>query len=308
MPALAVTARLPLSPAARQRALFGVLCFVWGTTWLAMKVAIATVPPGVLAGTRWTTAGILLLVWRYARGQRLLIPMRLTRRLIVVAILMVSLNQVIQLYGLRFITAGLAAVLSSALTPITLLGFAVAMRQERFAWYQVVAILIGVAGILVLFGPAAFAGNLDVWELIGAAGVIIGTLCYSAGSVIARPLMMSLAPAQMAAMTNLIGGTLLLGASIIFEPGAVAALVHPWDWHAALAWLYLLFPGSIMSTVIYFFLVRDWGASRTGTYAFVSPVVAVVLGTTLFGEKLDPGDVAGMLLMLAAAAIVLRRS
>jgi drug/metabolite transporter (DMT)-like permease len=63
-----------------------------------------------------------------------------------------------------------------------------------------------------------------------------------------------------------------------------------------------------MSTVIYFLLVRDWGASRTGTYAFVSPVIAVILGTTLFDEKLDVGDVAGMALMLIAAAIVLRRT
>ena len=83
-----------------------------------MKVGIATVPPGVFAGTRWTSAGLMLLLWRWARGQRLQIPMRLTGRLLAVAVLMVSMNQVIQLYGLRFITAGLAAVLSSALTPI----------------------------------------------------------------------------------------------------------------------------------------------------------------------------------------------
>ncbi len=307
MATLAAPARLALSPAARQRALFGVLCFVWGTTWLAMKVGIAVVPPGVFAGTRWTIAGLMLLLWRWARGQRLHIPMRLTGRLFVVAVLMVSLNQVIQLYGLRYITAGLAAVLSCALTPIALLGFAVTLGQERFAWRQVVAIVIGVVGILVLFGPSAFDGTLNAWELFGAAGVIMGTLCYSAGSVMARPLMKSLAPAQMAAMTNLIGGALLLVSSIVFEPGAAAALIHPWGWHAALAWLYLLLPGSILSTVIYFLLVRDWGASRTGTYAFVSPVVAVVIGTSLFGEKLDVGDAVGMLLMLAAAAIVLRR-
>jgi drug/metabolite transporter (DMT)-like permease len=296
-----------MSPAARQRALFAILCFVWGTTWLAMKIGIAMVPPGVFAGTRWSTAGMMLLIWRLARGQRLQIPMRLTGRLIVVAILMVSCNQVIQLYGLRFITAGLAAVLSSALTPVSLLGFAVAAGQERFTRMQIAAIAIGVAGILVLFGPAALAGRLDIRELLGAFGVILGTLCYSAGSVMARPLMASLAPAQMAAMTNLIGGAILLVSAAVFEPRAVRALVQPWGWQAALAWLYLLLPGSILSTVIYFLLVRDWGASRTGTYAFVSPVVAVVLGTALFGEKLDAGDVAGMVLMLAAAGVVLWR-
>jgi len=307
MPSVVLAKRTPVSLASRQRALFAVLCFVWGTTWLGMKVGIAVVPPGLFAGTRWTTAGLMLLLWRWARGQRLMIPMRLTGRLLLVAVLMVSLNQVIQLYGLRFITAGLAAVLSSALTPIALLGFAVAFGQERPSWRQLVAIVVGVAGILVVFGPSAFTGTLDAWQLIGAIGVIVGTLSYSAGSVMARPLMNSLAPAQMAAMTNLIGGAILLAAAIAFEPGARAALIEPWGWRASLAWLYLLLPGSILSTVIYFLLVRDWGASRTGTYAFVSPVIAVAIGTTVFGERLDIGDVVGMLLMLAAAAIVLKR-
>jgi drug/metabolite transporter (DMT)-like permease len=294
-------------PIGRQRLLFAVLCFVWGTTWLAMKVGIATVPPGIFAGTRWTVAGLVLLLARWAGGQRLQIPMRLTGRLIVVAVLMVSLNQVIQLYGLRFITAGLAAVLSSALTPISLLAFAVGMGQERFAWRQIGAIAIGVLGIVVLFGPDALAGHLHLREMLGASGVIIGCLAYSAGSVMARPLMRTLAPTQMAAMTNLIGGVLLFIVSAAFEPGARAALVTIWSWPAMLAWLYLLLPGAILSTVIYFVLVRDWGASRTGTYAFVSPVIAVTAGTTLFGEKLDAADVVGMLLMLSAAAIVLRR-
>src|SRR6516164_7073466 len=183
MPSVALASRRPVSPASRQRALFVVLCFVWGTTWLGMKVGIAVVPPGLFAGTRWTTAGMMLLLWRWARGQRLMIPMRLTGRLLLVAVLMVSLNQVIQLYGLRFITAGLAAVLSSALTPIALLGFAVAFGQERPSWRHLAAIVVGVAGILVVFGPSAFTGTLDIWQLIGAIGVIVGTLSYSAGSV-----------------------------------------------------------------------------------------------------------------------------
>ncbi len=79
-----------------------------------------------------------------------------------------------------------------------------------------------------------------------------------------------------------------------------------WGWPAFIAWLYLLIPGSLGATVIYFLLVRDWGASRTGTYAFISPIIAVVLGAALFGEVVGPSDVAGMILMLAAAGMVLR--
>jgi drug/metabolite transporter (DMT)-like permease len=297
---------MTLSPPARQRLLFSFLCFVWGTTWLAMKVGIATVPPGIFAGSRWTIAGLILLVIRKAKGEPILITPRLTGRLVVVAILMVTLNQVIQLYGLKYITAGLAAVISSALTPITLLGFSVAMGQERFSPRQLAAMAVGVAGIFVLFGPDAVAGTLDAWALLGAAGVTIGCLCYSAGTVMARPLMRALAPTQMAAMTNLIGGLILLFASIIFEPGARAALQFHWGWPAFLAWLYLLLPGSVLATATYFVLVRDWGASRAGTYAFVSPVIAVVLGVTLFQEHARWSDVAGMTLMLGGAALALK--
>jgi len=287
--------------------MFMVLCFVWGTTWLAMKIGIATVPPGVFAGTRWTVAGLALLLWRLGRGARVRVPFRLRLRLVVVAVLMVALNQVIQLYGLRFVLAGLAAVLSSALTPISLLGFSVMLGQERFQWRQVAAIALGVAGILVLFGPQAFDGTLSWHEVLGATGVIVGCLCYSLGSVLARPLMRTMPPADVAAVTNFIGGTLLLFAALAVEPGALAALRGDWGWPALLGWLWLLLPGSLGATVIYFLLVRDWGASRTGTYAFVSPVVAVVIGIWLLGERVTFWDVVGIALMLSAAGMVLRR-
>jgi drug/metabolite transporter (DMT)-like permease len=304
--ASSASASTPRGVAAREQAMFGVLCFVWGTTWLAMKVGIATVPPGFFAGTRWTVAGLALLLIRALGGHTLAVPFRLRARLVLCSVLMVSLNQVIQLYGLRHITAGLAAVLSSALTPIGLLGFAVALRQEKFRWQQVGAVALGVAGILVLFGPKALKGELDVMEVLGALAVVVSTLSYAAGSVLARPLMRTMPPAHVAAMTNFIGGGLLLGFALAFEPGALTATTGNWGWPAFLAWLYLLLPGSLGATVIYFLLVRDWGASRAGTYAFISPVIAVVIGLAFFGEQVEAADVLGMILMLSAAGMVLR--
>ncbi|MBV9777373.1 MAG: EamA family transporter [Acetobacteraceae bacterium] len=296
----------PRAAGAHERALFGALCFVWGTTWLAMKVGIATVPPGFFAGTRWTVAGLALLLVRALGGHTLDVPFRLRARLVLCSVLMVSLNQVVQLYGLRHITAGLAAVLSSALTPIGLLGFAVALRQEPFRWRQVGAVGLGVAGILALFGPKALKGELDWMEVLGALAVVVSTLSYAYGSVLARPLMRTMPPAHVAAMTNFIGGGLLLGFALAFEPGALKATTGDWGLPAFLAWLYLLLPGSLGATVIYFLLVRDWGASRAGTYAFISPVIAVAIGFVFFGEHVEASDILGMVLMLAAAGMVLR--
>jgi drug/metabolite transporter (DMT)-like permease len=120
-------------------------------------------------------------------------------------------------------------------------------------------------------------------------------------------MMRTLAPVQLAGLTDLIGGLVLLGGSLAFEPGAWAAMRFNWGWSAFLAWVYLLVPGSLISTTMYFLLVRDWGASRPGTYAFISPVIAVILGCWLFGEKLDWGDAMGMTLMLAGAGLALQR-
>lgn len=302
-----VTAGRRVSPELQRQAMFAFLCFVWGTTWLGMKVGIAVVPPGLFAGLRWTVAGLVLMGWRISQGHRPRLPRRLILRMVLVSLLLISFSQVIQLYGLRHITAGLAAVISSALTPIALLGFGAAMGQERFTLRQAGAIALGVVGILVLFGPKAFAGELRLAEVAGAACVVVSTLLYSYGSVLIRPMMRRVVPADMAWMTNLIGGGLLLVGSLMFEPGAWHAMRLDWGVPAWIAWLYLLIPGSLLSTLIYFFLVRDWGASRVGTYAFVSPVIAVVIGALLFGEQVALADVLGMGLMLGAAGLVLRR-
>jgi drug/metabolite transporter (DMT)-like permease len=294
------------SSTASQRAMFVFICFVWGTTWLAMKIGIATVAPGVFAGLRWSIAGALILAFRKFRGQRVMPPPRLIPRLVFVSVVLITLNQITQLYGLKYITAGLGAVISSALTPIALLAFAVAAGQERFSSRQFGAICVGIVGVLMLFGPAAIAGTLDVWEILGAAGVAIGVLCYTAGSVMTRPIMRTLEPVQLAGLTDLIGGLVLLFSSLAIEPGAWESMRLHWGWPAFLGWLYLLVPGALMSTTMYFLLVRDWGASKPGTYAFISPVIAVILGCSFFGEKLDWGDAVGMTLMLGAAGLALR--
>jgi len=87
-----------------------------------------------------------------------------------------------------------------------------------------------------------------------------------------------------------------------------AALDFKWGVAAWAGWLFLLLPGSLGATIIYFVLVRDWGASRAGTYAFVSPVIAVLLGVAVYGEAVGLLDALGMALMLGAAALVIRRA
>ncbi len=297
-----------MNPATRQRFLFGILCVVWGLNWLAMKAAIATVPPGFLSGTRWTFAGLVLLGWCRFQGVSMRVLPRIAGRLVVVSMLLISFNAVIMLYGLRYVGTGLAAVISSGTTPIAMLGFAVILGQERFSLRQVGAFVLGISGILLLFGPQAIAGRLDTGELLGAIGITVGNLLYCYGSVLARPMMRVISPVLLTATTNFIGGGILLVFSLAFEPGVGQALTGRWGLEAWAGWLFMVMAGSLGATVIYLFLVRDWGASRTGTYAFISPVIAILAGMIVLGERLDIVEVAGMVLMLAGAAIASKRA
>jgi drug/metabolite transporter (DMT)-like permease len=295
-----------LSRAALQRGGFLLLCVIWGTTWLALKIGATAVPPALFSGTRWTASGALLLLWQAFSGERIRVQPRLWPRLVTVGLLMISLNAVTMMYGLRHVGSGLASVISAALTPLSLLGFAVMTGQERCTLRQLGAIALGVCGIFVLFGPDALKGESNLPELLGALLLIVSCLFYSAGSVLVRPVMRSLSAPQVGAFTNLTGGLALLVFAVPFEPGAREALAFDWGAAAWVAWAFLLLVSSLAATMIYLVLVRDWGASRTGTYAFVSPVIAVLLGTTLYGERLDLTDALGILLMLGAAGLLLR--
>ena len=298
---------MALSPAAIQRGLFLFLCLVWGTNWLAMKAGTAEVPPGLFSGLRWSVAGAVLLIFLALRGTPVRIPPRLWGRIIWVSVMMIPLNAVIMLYGLRHISSGLAAVLNSALTPIAMVAFAAMLGQERFSRRHLGALAVGVAGVLVLYGPRAAVGELDTLEILGATGVVLGNLAYCYASVAARPLMRTLPPVHLVAITNFIGGAVLLVFALALEPGARDAARLQWSPIAWAAWWYLLLPASLGATIIYFRLMRDWGAGRVGTYAFISPIVAVILGIALADERVTLVDAAGMTLMLAAAGLALHR-
>lgn len=296
-----------MSSALTMRLLFAILCVMWGSTFIAMKLGTAVLPPALFGGLRWSAAGFLMLVFLRLRGP-LRIPWHLAGRIVLVAVLMITLNQMMMLYSLRLVGSGLAAVVSCALSPLSLLGFAVAMRQERLTRRIAIAMVMGVAGIFLLFGPAALTGRLDGLALLGAFGVAMATLVYSAASVLMRPLMRTVSPLFLAALVNFIGGIILLTGSLVLEPGAVAGLNFRWGTTVWLSWLFLVFPAALGATSIFFILVRDWGASKAGSYAFVSPIVAVLLGLFISGEALHPIDAVGMAMMLGAAWVALRRA
>lgn len=285
---------------------FALLCLIWGATWIGIKAGVESVPPLFFAGTRFVTAGLLLLALGSFRDERVNVAAQDRLRFFVVSLLMISLCYGPLFWGMRYISSGTAAVLELALTPIALLFFAVLLGDERAAVRHFVAIGLGVAGIALLFGPqalaeAAPAGPGSDRYAVGAFAVASAAFTYGLGSVVARPLLKKYPPFLVAGITTFVGGGVLLAYALSFEAGAVQALRGDWGWAAWAGWLFLVLFGSLIGYTLYMRLLRDIGASRAGSYAFVSPVVAVVLGVLVFGETIKPLDIPAIILMLAGA-------
>ncbi len=290
---------------------FLALCAIWGTTWIGIKAGVDAVPPVLFASTRFMTAGMLLLLSAKARHESIQFDRRDAPRFFGVSLLMISLCYGPLFWGMQFVNSGTAAILEMSLTPIALLCFALLLREETWDGRRLFAIGLGVIGLMILFGPEALSdvsatapisGTMRLW---GAGAVASAAFTYGLGSVLARPLLRSYPPFFVAGITALVGGVILFIYALGFEDGAVRALSGDWGLAAWGGWLFLVIFGSLIGYTIYMHLLRDIGASRSGSYAFVSPIVAVLLGVAVFSETVKAQDVIGMLIMLIGAYLAM---
>ncbi len=284
-------------------ALFAMLCIVWGTSWIAMKLALAEVPPFSFTVARSVVAGAAMLAISGIAG-----PLELLRRapgrMLAVALLTNTLTYAGLYWGTAHASTGLAAIVNNALMPVGLFAFGLVFREEAFSRRRLAGIALGGVGLALLFAPQS-APTGDAASLAGLAAVAAGTLAYCLGSVWSRPLLRGASPIAVGSLQMLAGGLMMVPiAALVEQPGPdlLAALARPVPL-ASLLWLSLA--AGAAGLTIYLRLIRDWGPTRAGMYAFVSPLIAVVLGALVLGERLGPMEWIGGAAMLAAAALVL---
>ncbi len=295
----------------KNRLRFLMLCVIWGATWIGTKAGIDAVPPLLFAGTRFTAAGILLLIYAWMRCGSVRFHLRDTVRISAVSIFMITLCYGPLFWGMQYIDSGTAALLEMSLTPIALMCFAVLLCEETFNLRTVLAIILGVAGLFILFWPTVPAGFVSMEEsfpgarLWGALAVASAAFTYGYGSVLARPLLRTYPAPVVAGVTTLIGGIALLTIALLTEPGAQEGLSGNWGTTAWAGWVFLVIFGSLIGYTTYMRLLRDIGASRAGSYAFVSPVIAVLLGALIFSETVTVLDVVGIVVLLSGAYLAM---
>jgi drug/metabolite transporter (DMT)-like permease len=280
----------------RVLAAFAAIYVVWGSMFLGIRIAIETLPPLLTAGLRFIIAGPLLYAWARRNGAPHPTGVQWRAAAIVGGLLLLGGNGLVT-WAEKRVPSGLAALLVAAIPLWMVLLDWLFLRGGRPTGKVFLGLVLGLIGIVLLIGPTDLLGKHHV-DLIGVAMLILAALSWAVGSLYVRRAPLPDAPFLGTGMEMIAGGVLLLLASGAkgewVQINLASVSLHSW-----LALGYLTLMGSIVGFTAYTWLLRVSTPARVATYAYVNPIVAVVLGWAIVGEVLT-----GQML-LAAVVIVL---
>ncbi len=281
---------------------FGIIYVVWGSTYFAIRVGVREVAPLLLAALRFTVAGVLMCGWALARGQRL--P---SRRQWASTVLLAFLIFVMD-YGLLFsaerrVHSGMAAVIMATIPAFTAIAEIIWLGTQRLTPRLVAALLVGLAGVVVLIDPSlGLAGTPVYW--LAACALVTAAISWSAATILMRLLPLPGSKIMTAGTQMLVGGVLLGLATVVFgqERGFDPVAVSGGAW---LALAYLIVAGSLLGFGAYTWLIHHESPTKVGTYAYVNPLVAVTIGYLFGDQPLDARTMLGTVLVVASVVIII---
>lgn len=282
-------------------AAFASIYLVWGSTYLAIRYAVQTIPPFIMGGLRFLISGALLYVWARYRGAPR--PTRLHWRNAFIAggLLLLGGNGAV-VWAEQFVPSGLTALLVSILPFWLVIIEWVRPPRRRPHGAVLIGLIIGFIGIVVLVGPGNLGGHGDI-RPIGAVVLILGSLSWAIGSFFSRDADLPQSGLLTTGMEMLAGGALL---SIV---GVLTGELSHFDVHrvsgpSALGLIYLVTFGSLLGFTSYIWLLDKVSPARLGTYAYVNPVVAVILGWAIAGERLSLRTAVAAAIVICAVALI----
>jgi drug/metabolite transporter (DMT)-like permease len=288
-------------PAWKTLLAFAIIYVLWGSTYLAVRVGVREVPPFLLAAMRFLVAGLVLYGWMIARGERSPNLLQwLSAFLLAVLIFVFD-------YGLVFwaeqrVPSGPTAVMMAMIPVFMALSEIAFLRTQRLTVRLALALLIGIGGVAVLMSHSLYLGGAPI-DTAGAVALIVASMSWSAASALTRKLPLPSSKVMSSGVQMLAGGVLLaltaasLGEFRGFRPETVSRT-------AWLSLLYLIVAGSIVAFTAYVWLIHHESPTKVGTYAYVNPVVAVLVGYMWGGEELGLRTILGTLLVLISVVVI----
>jgi drug/metabolite transporter (DMT)-like permease len=276
------------------------LCVIWGTTWIFIKLGLADLPPVSFAALRFTVSCLLIfpiLVWQGVQFPK---DKRIWMIVVLTGILQFFFNYGLLFWGEQFITSGLAAVLQATIPAFGLI-LARIFVGEEITPIKVLSILLGIVGVGVIFyEQLSLNGTL---ALFGSLAVVIGAFGAALASVLTKAELQGLNPAGVVFWQMLIGQIPLWIVGLAVEGNP---LKINWTLQAVVCVLYLAVIGSIVAFWLYYWLLSKIEVTKAMMIAFVTPLVAVFVGS-FFGERLNGQTIFGGILILASVGLIIRK-
>ena len=280
---------------------FAIIYLVWGSTYLAIRVGVREMPPFLMAGIRFTAAGSMLLAWARLTGARLP-SFREWRDASILGALMFLMDYACLFWAEQRVPSGISAVILAAIPVcITLLEILV-LRTQRLTVRLAAGLAVGVVGVAVLMNPVTSMGEAPL-DRRGVIALIVACWGWSVGTIVTGKLTLPTSKAMSSAAQMLSGGVqLLLLAAVAGEFGGFH--VRTISGAAWFSLAYLIVAGSIVAFTAYVWLLHYESPTRVGTYAYVNPIVAVILGAVLGGETVGRRTVLGTALILLGVVAI----
>lgn len=256
---------------------------IWGSTYLAIRFAVDTIPPFMMAGTRYLIPGIILFTWRRFAGDPAPTRRQWISGAIIGLLLLLGGNGLVS-WAEQRLESGIAALIVGT-APIWMVIFDSILSRRMPRWVVMGGLLTGFVGVLILVGPESFFGGNPHYDLLGMGVVMLAALFWSLGSIYSRGADLPTSPLLGTGVELLMGGAgLFLASGVTGEwRGFELSSISTSSW---LGLLYLTVLGSLVGFVAYTWLLRNAPIPLVSTYAYVNPLVAILLGNWLAGESL----------------------
>jgi len=279
---------------------FGLVYLFWGSTYLAILIAVRHFPAPVLGALRFLISGTLMLAWCFLSGKKIAVRSEDFLRLLLVGVLLLVGGNTVLAWAEQYINSGIAAMIV-AVVPIwiasieSLFG---GVRLNRLGW---AGLLLGIGGLFVLLWPdIATSNSIGRRDLLASLGLMLGSLSWAVGSVLSRRFQLGVGPFAATGWEMLFAGAVNGLLALAFGD------FHRADWSRSgwLAVAYLVTFGSLVGFTAYIWLLEHVPTPKVATYAYVNPVVAVFLGWLIAREHIDRYMLMGMVVIVAAVVLV----
>jgi drug/metabolite transporter (DMT)-like permease len=275
------------------------VCVVWGTTYLAIRVALETVPVALLAGLRFVAAGLLLIAVLRVKGQALP-PLRTWGSIAIAGFLLLVIGNGGVVWAEQYVTSGLAAVIVAMVPFWNILIEAFLPGGARPTMRTLLGLAVGFAGIVVLVWPELFAGGGGMRFVAGVIALQCACAGWALGTLYTKRKTVSPSPLVTSAMQMLAGGLMFI---------AIGTVAGEWPQltfttRSASAMIYLLLFGSVIGYSAYVYALKHLPLATVSLYSYVNPLIAVVLGTLLLSEPFSSRTLFASVLVFAGIAVV----